>query len=105
MGPPARVGMFLSIVRSFIVAFRSAKEWKNATFAERKATLFFRTILNVTVFEGQCYGDDWGLRIRDGFTLPARRHLPRTNLCPFLQLPLQLAPPMLFVNRNALLRP
>ncbi len=35
-----------SIVRSFIVAFRSAKEWKNATFAERKATLVFRTMLN-----------------------------------------------------------
>ena len=35
----------LSIVRSFIVAFRSAKEWENATFAERKATLVFRTML------------------------------------------------------------
>ena len=37
---------FVSIVRSFIVAFRSAKEWKNATFAERKATLVFRTMLS-----------------------------------------------------------
>jgi len=36
----------LSIERSFIVAVRSAKEWENATFAERKATLFFRTMLN-----------------------------------------------------------
>ena len=35
-----------SIVRSFIVAFRSAKEWENATFAERKATLVFRTMLS-----------------------------------------------------------
>ena len=37
----------LGIVRSFIVAFRSAKEWKNATFAERKATLVFRTMLGI----------------------------------------------------------
>ena len=35
-------------MRSFIVAFRSAKEWKNATFAERKATLVFRTMLSST---------------------------------------------------------
>ena len=34
-------------VRAFIVAFRSAKEWENATFAERKATLVFRTMLGV----------------------------------------------------------
>jgi len=29
----------------FIVAFRSAKEWENATFAERKATFICRTML------------------------------------------------------------
>ena len=32
------------IVVMCIVAFRSAKEWKNATFAERKTTLVFRTM-------------------------------------------------------------
>jgi hypothetical protein len=31
----------LSILRSLIVAFRSAKEWRNAAFAERKATFAF----------------------------------------------------------------
>jgi len=36
----------LSIMLFFIVAFRSAKEWKNATFAERKATLICRTMLS-----------------------------------------------------------
>ena len=36
----------LSIVRSFIVVFRSAKDRKNAAFAERKATLFSRTMLS-----------------------------------------------------------
>jgi hypothetical protein len=35
----------LSIVRFFIVVFRSAKDTKNATFAERKATLASRTML------------------------------------------------------------
>ena len=34
-------------VCAFIVAFRSAKEWEDATFAERKATLVFRTMLGV----------------------------------------------------------
>ncbi len=45
----AQNSFLLSIVRSFIVAFRSAKEWKNATFAERNATLVFRTMLSVLV--------------------------------------------------------
>jgi len=30
----------------FIVAFRAAKEWEDATFAERKATLICCTMLN-----------------------------------------------------------
>ncbi len=34
-----------SVVRIFIVAFRSAKERQNATFAERKATLICRKML------------------------------------------------------------
>ncbi len=39
----------LSIVRSFIVVFRSAKDRKNATFAERKATLISRTMLTYVI--------------------------------------------------------
>ena len=39
----------LSIRLFFIVAFRSAKEWENATFAERKATLIRCTMLNRTI--------------------------------------------------------
>jgi len=35
----------VSIVRSFIVVFRSAKEQRNAPFAERKATVICRTML------------------------------------------------------------
>ena len=36
----------LSILQAFIVAFRSAKVASPRTFAERKATLVFRTILS-----------------------------------------------------------
>ncbi len=39
----------VSIVRSFMVVFRSAKDRKNATFAERKATLISRTMLTSSV--------------------------------------------------------
>ena len=41
-----RLAKDVSIVRSFIVAFRSAKERQNATFAKRKATLTCRKMLS-----------------------------------------------------------
>ncbi len=41
----------VSIVRSFMVVFRSAKDRKNATFAERKATLISRTMLTAMNLE------------------------------------------------------
>ena len=37
-------------MRLFNVVFRSAKELKNATFAERKATLISREMLGFPVF-------------------------------------------------------
>jgi len=40
----------ISIVRFLKVAFRSAKVRIDATFAERKATLIFRTMLSSALF-------------------------------------------------------
>ena len=43
----------LSIMLFFIVAFRSAKEWENATFAERKTTFIRCTRLSCLVYRSQ----------------------------------------------------